>query len=468
MMKTFRVLSTLLLISALLPFLLIHTIVFSSIALSDLVRNQPEWKDHPPVPPVVDIDVSETSTKSTKRSTWIDGCLVPSIQKAKDSVPTGLVVTLVVAPTDPLDRQDTFNRMCNAIPTQLEHFLYPQGLDMLFIMQEEGLDWNLQQFIDCLDLKQGASNSSRTWENLDNTKLETMEYQYISDEKNKPVKVFLATTTLQYPRYIQNSPSILSQPITPRSCQAPRTYIQATRWYTQKMVHLDILKGYDFFLKIDTDVIFIDSIPFHLLQDMANKNAVFAHTAEYVPKGSKTCAQGIYQAVANFSTTVVATDTERGWKGSLCSIVPETQRDTDQYYTNFIIGRVDFWQSPWVLKWSNFLNEYHLGFFTYRWTDQIFWHYAMGLFLPAFKDYVVDYTDLRCMPLPNCWYSSYNFERFGSNAWHRCDNGGYFLHTKDSRITKSGVRHKPRAPVWNTSQPLFQSTYKHDCSKKKL
>jgi hypothetical protein len=143
--------------------------------------------------------------------------------------------------------------------------------------------------------------------------------------------------------------------------------------------------------------------------------------------------------------------------------------DVDWYYTNFIIGKVDFWQSHWVRHFSDYLSEYPKGFFSYRWTDQIFWHNAMGLFLKDYSKYVVDYTNLRCMPDPNCWYSSYNFQQFGQNAWHRCDNKGYFLHAKEYFIDPSD-RKKADSPsniaVWNhsISEQLFKSTYKKDCT----
>jgi hypothetical protein len=51
------------------------------------------------------------------------------------------------------------------------------------------------------------------------------------------------------------------------------------------------------------------------------------------------------------------------WNGTSCSIEQEEQREADQYYTNFIVGRGEFWQSPWILEWFNFLNKYPEGFF---------------------------------------------------------------------------------------------------------
>jgi hypothetical protein len=77
------------------------------------------------------------------------------------------------------------------------------------------------------------------------------------------------------------------------------------------MLNLAILKEYDYFLKIDTDVVFVESFPFHLLQDMAMKNAVFGHTAEYHLRGSKTCAMKINAAMVNFTETHPIENTSR-------------------------------------------------------------------------------------------------------------------------------------------------------------
>jgi hypothetical protein len=406
-------------------------------------------------------------TSDSHKNSWINGCHpIPSdVQNTQKGPPTGLLVVLAVASDEAWVRRDALQRICHAIPTQIDYFLEPQSLDMLFLIEEEGLDWTMEKFVSCWGLQQLEDAASRTWQNLDGTTLTATTYH---SPGNGKTKIFLARTKLEYPHYIQKDQSILSQPITPRSCQAPRKYIQATRWYTRELLHLGILKEYDYFLKIDTDILFLDTIPFHILQDMANRNAIFGHTAEYHPKGSKTCAQGIQQAMINFTETVRNTNTQDlpSWKGSLCTNSPEVQRDTDQYYTNFIIGKVSFWQSPMVLEWSNFLNEFPRGFFTYRWTDQIFWHYAMGLFLENYQDHVIDYTNLRCMPHPNCWLSSYNFQRYGRDAWHNCDNGGFFVHPKDFRIVNSKKKEPIRHSVWNVSQPLFQSTYQKDCSIK--
>ena len=147
---------------------------------------------------------------------------------------------------------------------------------------------------------------------------------------------------------------------------------------------------------------------------------------------------------------------------------PQLELDTDRYYTNFIIGRVQFWQSPLILELGRFLSEFQPGFYKYRWTDQIFFHYAMGLFLQNFTDHVLDYTDLRCAPRANCWTSISDVETFGEYSYNRCDNGGHFAHVKTAgTLGKCGEETVTELVLDQSNSTLYSHTYQHNCSKKK-
>ena len=106
---------------------------------------------------------------------------------------------------------------------------------------------------------------------------------------------------MKLPSYLESDPSLFdSQKIEPPFCSAPANYISGTRWYTNEMLHLGILQSYDYFVKLDLDIIFLRPIEIHLLQDMHRKGAVFAHTAEYPKKGSPVCSRGIQNALPSF------------------------------------------------------------------------------------------------------------------------------------------------------------------------
>lgn len=462
--------------------------------------------------------------------------------------------------------------------------------------------WTVPDFVRCLNLTLSESSASltpattgteggdgggpkrRVWHNLDGSTMETLEYLYsgpvvvaptdcrgtgtrsdtgsdpfaspssIHSMRNTsnmspppppqppppppPIKIYIGTTTVRYPPYIREDPSLLrlrnSGP--PNGCSARLRYLQGCRWYTQEMLHLQILNPsprqqgggqqqqhgdvetkddddengnsfYRYFVKMDTDIVFHKSPPFYLLQDMENKGAIFAHTAEYHPDGDGSCAAGILDAVHNFTKGIQQQKQQKeqlrqhdpnsninssknynnnvllpSWRASICSDQsPLMQRNADQYYANFIIGRVDYFTSPWVLQFANFLSNYPLGFFRSKWGDQVFWHFAMGLFLsgrprnqqykprrsafsspspssspsvaaPSFTDYVVDYTDLRCKPNPQCWYSFAQVETYGPDASTQCRNDdGIFVHTKDLQYAAAQVRKRGDDGIMNTT-----------------
>ena len=72
---------------------------------------------------------------------WLDGCLRPTASTSSTAVittpPTGIVTILATGTDDtPQVQRDNFRRICKAIPTQVEFFLEPQGMDMLFLVEE--------------------------------------------------------------------------------------------------------------------------------------------------------------------------------------------------------------------------------------------------------------------------------------------------------------------------------------------
>jgi hypothetical protein len=209
----------------------------------------------------------------------------------------------------------------------------------------------------------------------------------------------------------------------PKQCQAPIPYIQATKWYVDEMLHLAILQEYDYFVKLDTDVVFLKPLPIDLVHDMTLRGAVFAHTGQYPEHIVAPCGKGITAAVQEYRQQLTGTNTTRG---DFCSRYhPTLAKDADLYYSNFILGSTDFFQSHSILNFGRFLAEHPKGFFRYRWTDQIFWHFAMGLAISKdFEDTVVDYSEFRCAPKRNCWMSVHYYNH------DRCDNNGAFFHTK--------------------------------------
>lgn len=404
---------------------------------------------------------------------------------------TGLVVSLLLG--DPL-----LPYVCSFFPSQLAHFIVPQGLDVLMVLPKPGEPGNLGQATSkitmralqkCLGLVPLVADDNpgqfvhQEWNNLDGSTLTTWEHR--APAYSKTTRIFLAETELQLPTYIRENTTLLDIPITPKSCQAPPSYIQGTRWYIYEMLHLQILQDYDYFIKLDADIVFVQSIPLSLLHDMHVRNAVFGHFAKYPDHVQTPCADNVARAVQEFrrrrqrefqqpqqgeEDPQQSTSTSSwNWTGdSYCSgSHPLLSLDSDRYYANFIIGRRPFFQSAGPMALGKFLSdEWTEGFFRHRWGDQAFWHFALGLFAgPNFEDhFVVDYTEFRCAPETNCWMSTQEGKRIpgASNLCH--NEGGAFLHTKDVRrfANQWNRWHARTLPLERGTQP-YQTKYVHDC-----
>jgi hypothetical protein len=413
--------------------------------------------------------------------------------------PTGIVVTLLLGRNPVLERA-----ICGKFfASQLNYLIQPHELDILLVVapsfnhrnqEQDGEEQflSLSRLRQCLGLTDASlenqHSNERTWINLDGGSITTWEYQLpAKNAMSRPTRVFLATSNL-----VGTNTTTIPKKLRmdPPACQAPLDYILGTRWYVDDMLHLSLLQNYEYFIKLDPDVLFFNPLPFHLLHDMKVKGALFAHTAEYPPRaksGSAQCAKDIVTAVQEFShqherihasitTASIDSNTSLGWAGVPCTTSPQTVfRNADRYYTNFIVGRTDYFQSKQVRALGNFFAQYPNGFFRHRWTDQVFWSMALGLWVTEYDDpnhnqqVVADYTEFRCAPLRNCWLSSHDAKTF-PDASNRCDNHGYFLHTK--HVTRWEMLGNPQEEEEETFQSSLlaprhtspQTThYHHDC-----
>jgi Glycolipid 2-alpha-mannosyltransferase len=326
------------------------------------------------------VEASRSASATAKAFYWNDrGCQEWPEHSAKTTnlpkvAPTGMAVTLARR----LDRpDDTLDLLCSKLPTQIAYFFEPQGIDILILIELPG--HNLSEVTDCLQLlplNSAQGNITKTWTNLDGSTLVT--HQYTS--KSGKSKVYLADYEMPLPDYIQRNMKLLDEPM--EGCKQSRDYIQGTRYYSDYFLNLKILQTYSYMVKMDLDIEFNATLPFNMLWDMQQKGAFFGHTGEF-PEGLEPCGRGIQPCMDSFVQEFRnANWTDGGrWKGPCSKGVVPFDRAVDRYYTNFIVMKTSFFQSQPVRDFGHWMNEYNPGFFKYRWTDQLFFHLVMGLFL---------------------------------------------------------------------------------------
>lgn len=254
----------------------------------------------------------------------------------------------------------------------------------------------------------------------------------------------IVPTTVPYPQYIIDEPSLLNRsdwmrcgcpPYCPVK-RATESYIQGTRWYTYDLFLEPTIAPYTYWMKIDVDIWLFRELNLNVVDEMAAKKALVAHTGAIFNGGG--CSNSLHKAIIeyyNCSFEPISRQPQ-GSRSTICDdgrIVSASRnwwkQDDGVYYTNFVVYSVHFFLDPQVLELSRYLNEYRDGFFRYRWTDQSLAHKVLGVFAGPDEDsFRLDWSHLR-------WkrgrYRSEAAFWHGKSGKNKKDLGKYTKLTKD-------------------------------------
>ncbi|RNE99280.1 hypothetical protein TraAM80_08278 [Trypanosoma rangeli] len=212
----------------------------------------------------------------------------------------------------------------------------------------------------------------------------------------QPMFVFrLVPVNVTFPLYIQANRSLLEDPTwlrcgCPPFCplhRSPPEYIQGTRWYSHALFDQPIVRRYSFWVKLDVDVAFFLRLQNNLVHLLLSSGRLLGHTG-YTYNGHG-CSDELQDAIWKFlrSHNTQAVSASQDWWLS----------DDRTYYTNFVVGSVNFFLQPAVRELTAYLNEYRDGFFKHRWTDQSLLHKVMGVFCgPHEATFSLNWEKLRC------------------------------------------------------------------------
>jgi len=159
-----------------------------------------------------------------------------------------------------------------------------------------------------------------------------------------------------------------------------RFYVEGNAWYTYQLFldHKLFLKRYNFFLKIDYDIFFFKPMYQKIKEAFMDENILFLHGGTlYNEKCSKRAREvsNSYLKIHNQTskTTIIRAENS---KGAIFTI--QIPSSSDLYYGNFIGGKLGFFSSAHVLRYAKYMFI-HGEYFKTRWTDQAYWHNALGI-----------------------------------------------------------------------------------------
>jgi hypothetical protein len=155
----------------------------------------------------------------------------------------------------------------------------------------------------------------------------------------------------------------------------PYQYIAMNTWYTYHGLQLDLLDYFDYWLKIDYDVVWSEDMTHDLRKLFFDARALFIHTE--IGHDPPEMVKG----VATVRNDFLAAERRRCGGRVYPRAVgqPFYEDPSSTFYGNFIGGWLGFLTSPEVAAFGKLWNASPF-IWKRRWGDQQFWCQALGLF----------------------------------------------------------------------------------------
>ena len=216
----------------------------------------------------------------------------------------------------------------------------------------------------------------------------------------KGVEIFLQPLVITFPRYYMNTPT------TPH-CVGRDFSLSYAMYsgavFSYHLIQLPLLRKYDIFLKVDTDIEMKKKFPIDVGEDMIENNCHIGHTAIHA---ARDCERTSLQALKK-ATTVLGLNTPKSMNYQWCNKDNAGNQNSLIFYGNFLAFSTKLLLRTDVLKVSEYLyNEWSGGYFAARWGDQA--PFAM------YACHALDIPDLHNDPQV-CDYRKYRDEVFVHN-----------------------------------------------------
>lgn len=178
-----------------------------------------------------------------------------------------------------------------------------------------------------------------------------------------------------------------------------RFYVEGTAWYTYQLFieHSNFLSKYKFFLKVDYDIFFFKPVYMVILQAFLEKDITFVHGGMAYHENCAKYAREIsndYLKTYKLSPKSKRIRAKNSKGKDFWINIPSS---SDLYYTNFVGGLINFFGSDEVLSYAKHMFV-HGNYFNFRWTDQVYFHNALGIYLKNVETGVKSLEFMRISP----------------------------------------------------------------------
>ena len=254
------------------------------------------------------------------------------------------------------------------LPSWYANFTTPHSIDIVvFVERDNGP--SLETVEDSMGLSASASSSCRG------------TYRCYVVQGTLVILTFVKTP-LRRPFDPNLDPKDVANWLPPRFRENDLTYIEGTTWYVYELFRYPIVAEYEVWFKLDLDVRFLKKVPFHPGRRMIQDKKLFFHTGTM---HDSCCTYGLSECVddyLNFESSFCGEHVAANGNGQ-----PWFEDPSFAFYSNFIGGRVDVFRSMEITHFARFWTGSRARYLA-RWTDQQYWHKALGLVSNASKPWI--------------------------------------------------------------------------------
>lgn len=244
-------------------------------------------------------------------------------------------------------------------------------------------------------------------------------YSFSTARAPLPSYALVGVVTLPEPEWVRALPegASLAEWRTPGCNHAKFAYVQSNNFYVHHLFRLRVLDFFDFFVKVDTDVHVLARLPTSPAAELHRQRAPLAFTSKWPFFDVPSCAMGLNALLEEYLANETARCSEleasaSSGSSAAAAAAPKSNynhmhgpggdvhtagaaprrrvvaaaEDTTwwvtekmAFYGNFVAGWLGFWASPEVMHFSAAWYAHPRGQWVHRWTDQQFWHRALGL-----------------------------------------------------------------------------------------